>query len=220
MAHRRVGRDLSLAHVLLNRLWQGLHQRQATRHPTRALRQTRRQLFLIQALLTQRLEQPALLEHTEPLGAALAAVQQESIALVEVPDSGGHGVAPQALEAAQALETVDDQVTPGLKRHDDDGHLLALVRQRSQQASLALGSNPTQTLVASVELVKLQIHGGPPVSDRLKRGMRQQQRGVCITLDLVFSIRATNCALSAMSKRFQPFTRLFSRDLQRGCKSA
>lgn len=76
MTHRRVGWDLSLAYRLLNRLRQRLDQRQVTRHPARALGQARRQLLLTQALLAQSLKQPALLEHTECLGATLATIQQ------------------------------------------------------------------------------------------------------------------------------------------------
>lgn len=41
-------------------------------------------------------------------------------------------------------------------------HLLTLLGERGQQAALALGAPETQIFVATIELMKLQVHGTPP----------------------------------------------------------
>jgi hypothetical protein len=76
-----------------------------------------------------------------------------------------HRVRAQTLQAAQALETVDDQVCVVLC-HDHDRYLLALLGERGQELTLVLGMAQTQILVASVKLMKFQVHGVPPFWDR------------------------------------------------------
>lgn len=111
--------NLAAAHLLLNRDGQLADQGQAPRDPAHALVHAPRQLLLAQPLVAQRQQQPALLQLREPLRAALAAVEQERLALLEVPERRAHHVRAQPLQAAQALETVNDQVRALLHHHHD-----------------------------------------------------------------------------------------------------
>jgi hypothetical protein len=63
----------------------------------------------------------------------------------------------QALHAAQAFETINDQVRILLCDHHDR-HLLALLGERGQEAALTLRPPQTQIFVTTVELMKLQVH--------------------------------------------------------------
>ena len=67
--HRRLRRDLALAHLLLNRFRQQLHQRQPPRHPTHAAIEAPRQLFqAVAETPLQLLQQPAHFQRAFPLG--------------------------------------------------------------------------------------------------------------------------------------------------------
>lgn len=88
----------------------------------------------------------------------------------------------QALEATQALETINDQETLRrllqrlfLQRHYDDGHLLATIAEGCEQVSLVLRLLPAQRFVAPIELVKFQIHATPPAGHL---GLRQRDMGL------------------------------------------
>jgi hypothetical protein len=153
------------------------------RHPAQALVETPSELFLAHPLLVQGRKKPALLELRESLRAALAAVQQQRVALAEIPRRRRHRVGAQSLQTTQTLESVDDQIALGRQRDDDNRYLLAMLGQRRQQAALTLRALTAQDFMAAIQLVKLQIHGAPPKGWRTLR-----QRGeVWPISDLVFS---------------------------------
>lgn len=103
-------------------------------------------------------QKPALLECRQALGAALGAVEQEGVGLVEIPHHGSDRVLLETLQSAQTLEAVDDDIAP-LLLDDDDRHLLAVFGQRRQQPALTLRPLETQPFEAAIELVKLKLHG-------------------------------------------------------------
>lgn len=129
--------------------------------PADALAHPPSQLLLAHPLTAQLGQQPTLLQLGEAVRVALTAVQEQGVALVEVQERCPHRVRFQALEAAQTLETVDDQVRASLLHHHDR-RLLALLGQRGQQAALAIRAAQAQVFVAAVELMELQLHGVPP----------------------------------------------------------
>jgi hypothetical protein len=69
----------------------------------------------------------------------LAAVQQQGLVVRQVPQHHPDGVGTQTLEAAEALEAVNDPVR-ALGLDHDDRHLLTLLAERGQQAAFALGA--------------------------------------------------------------------------------
>jgi hypothetical protein len=161
MTHRRMGGDRAAAYVLLDLGREIRDQAQVLRDPAHALVHPLGQRLQAQALAAQGAQQPALLERRGSRRAPLAAVQQQGLVGFEIPQRRPDGVATQALETAKALEAVDDPVRV-LHLHHDDRHLLTLLAERSQEATLALGATQTQSLVATVELMKFQIQGAPP----------------------------------------------------------
>lgn len=161
VAHRRMGGQLTAAHLLLDLGGQLADQPEVARDPAHALVQPPRKILLAQPLAAQRQQQPALLERAQRLRAALAAVEQQRLARFQIPHRGAHRVRAQTLETAQTLEAVDDHVAARLGHHHDR-HLLAPRGQRPKQPALALRAKAPQRLVAAIELVKFQIHGAPP----------------------------------------------------------
>lgn len=159
VAHRRMGRNLSKAHVLLDLGREIADQPQMSRNPAQALVHPLSQLLKAQAFAAQCGQQPALLDRRGPRRAPLAAVQQQGLGVLELPQRRPDRVDAQKLETAKAPEAVDDPVK-AFPLHDDDGHLLALLGQRGQQATLVLRATQAQVLVAAIELVKFQLHTG------------------------------------------------------------
>lgn len=92
VAHRRMRRDGALADLLLDRRGQLADQAETAGDPAHRLVETSRQLFLAHPLLSQCRQKPALLELREGFGAALATVQQQCVALRQVPERGLHRV--------------------------------------------------------------------------------------------------------------------------------
>lgn len=178
--HGHVRRDLSLAHLLLNRLRQHFDQRQPARDPTHIAIEPPRQLFdLVAEALFELGQQPSLLERRLMLAQAERAIQHQRLALAHRPDYGFHCVAPELLESRNALVPVDDQIAVRLigHRHHHDRRLLAHLGQRGQQAPLALGTAHSQVLEAAVELVKLHVHG-PLMVQRARSGIARRQEEV------------------------------------------
>lgn len=95
-----MGGDGTAAHLLLNLCGQLADQSQVPRDPAYAFVHSASQLLLAQPLAAQRRQQPALLQLGELLRAALAAVQEQGIALLKVPQRGADNVRAQALQAA------------------------------------------------------------------------------------------------------------------------
>ena len=159
--HRHLRRDLALAHLLLDRFRQNLHQRQPPRHPAHAAIEPARQLVqsVAEALLQLR-QQPAHLQRGLVFGQPQRAVQQHGRGFAHRPHHRFHRVPAQLLQRRDPLVAVDDHVTVRLAfgRHHHDGRLLAHFRQRRQQPTLPRRMPHPQVLPAPVELVKLQLH--------------------------------------------------------------
>jgi hypothetical protein len=158
--HGHLRRQLSFAHLLLDRLRQQLHQRQSPRYPTGAAVEAARQFFqtIAEALLHLR-QQPALFERTFLRAESQRPGQQKRFGFAHRPDRGFDRVPAQLLKRGHALVAVDHQVTLRRPRgHHDDGRLLAAVSQRRQQSALPVRLTDSQMLPSPVQLVKLQLH--------------------------------------------------------------
>jgi len=159
--HRHLRGDLALAHLLLNRFRQQLHQRQPPRHPTRAAVEATRQLIesIAEALLHLR-QPPALFQRAFLRAAAQRSRQQQSFGIAHWPDRGLDRVPAELFERGHALVAVDHQVTVAavLGNNHHDGRLLAAVSQRRQQSALPVRLADSQMLPSPVQLVKLQLH--------------------------------------------------------------
>lgn len=153
--------DRALAHLLLDGLWQNLHQCQPPRYPAHAAIKAARQLIepVAEALL-QLGQQPAHLQRGLVFGQAQRAVQQHRSGLAHRPRHRFHRVPAQLLQRRDPLIAIDDHVTVRLafSRHHHDGRLLAGLGQRRQQSPLPCRMANPKVLPAPVELVKLQLH--------------------------------------------------------------
>lgn len=172
--HGRVSANRTLPDQLLDRHRQSLHQAQPARHPARAAVETLRQPFQVQPEAALQLgEQPALLERRLRLRLPQRAVQQQCLGLAQRPHRGDHDIAVQKPQRAQPLVPVDHHVATRLARRDhDDRHLLATLRQRTQQPTLLRRPPDVQSLVAQVELVELEIQAASVLAPRCTRRVR------------------------------------------------
>ncbi len=102
-----------------------------------------------------------MLERRIARGVARAALQKQGLGFAQIPQRRLHRVVLQALERPKPLVAVDDHVAIWrlAVAHDDDRLLLAVGLQRDQQATLTLRAQYPQRLVASLQLVKLKLHG-------------------------------------------------------------
>jgi len=180
--HRQMGCDLTGAHALLDLFRQQFEQGQTARHPTRAAIEAASQIFhTVPEAPLQFLQQPAFLQRCPAPGHAHGMFQEYGLGLVGRPDHGFDGVAAQLLQRLDALIAVDHQVAIQLvgHRHHHDGNLLTVGSQRSQQALVPSGTSPPPVLPASIELVKLQLHGPLVCRDSVcgRRGQVFLKRG-------------------------------------------
>jgi len=159
--HRHLGRDFALAHLLLDRFRQSLHQRQPPRYPAHAAIKPARQLIqsVAEALL-QLGQQPALFQRGLVFGQAQRAVQQHGFGLAHRPYHRCYRVPAQLLQRRDPLIPVDDHIAVrgAFGGHHHDGRLLPRFGQRGQQPPLPRRMAHSQVLPAPVELVKLQLH--------------------------------------------------------------
>jgi len=166
---RHLRQDLALAYLLLDRLRQDLHQRQPPRYPAHAAIKPARQVIepVTEALL-QLGQQPTHLQRGLVFRQAQRTVQQYSRSLAHRPHHCFHRVPAQLLQGRDPLVAVDDHVTVRLafRRYDHDWCLLSAVGQRCQQPPLPRRMVHSQVLPPSIELVKLQFHGGCSVASR------------------------------------------------------
>lgn len=179
--HRRLGRDMTRADVLLHRDGQDLHQREPLRHPAHAPVESFRQVLVAQGKIPEFLEQPGLLDRRLSLRRAERPEKDQRLRLAHVPHRRLDRVLPQALQKTHTPVAVDHLV-PALflaKRHHHDRYLLALLRERGEQPPLPLRTPQVQVLVPHLELVKFQVHpksprGRPPLrrSHTVRRGSR------------------------------------------------
>ena len=158
---RHLRQDLALAHLLLDRLRQYLHQRQPPGYPAHTAIKPARQLIepVAEALL-QLGQQPTHLQRRLAFGPAQRAVQQHRCSLAHRPYHRFHRVPAQLLHSRDSLIAVDDHVTVRLAfhRYDHDGRLLPTVGQRRQQPPLPRRMAHSKVVPTPVELVKLQLH--------------------------------------------------------------
>jgi len=148
--HGGVGADLALAHPLLDRSRQILHQTQSPRDPARAAIEATGQSLEIQSeALVQFGQEPALFEGRLRLRAAKRAVEDQGLDLAHRPHRRGHGVAAQQTQCVHPLVAVDHHEAARLaRRHHHDRHLLASLGQRAQQTATRLRPPHAQRLVA------------------------------------------------------------------------
>ena len=157
--HRDLGRYLSSSHTDLDRLRKLTHQGQTPGDETGAPVETSSKLLQAQReALVQLGQKPALLDGRLALGGAQRAVQQQGLGGPHGPHRGLHRVLAQLLQRSQALVAVNHQVALLSHRHHHDGDLLTTLGQRGQKTALTLRTARPQSLVAQVQLVKLQLH--------------------------------------------------------------
>ena len=133
--HRHLGRDGTLAYLLLHALGKQLDQGQPTRYPTGAAIKPACQLLqTVPEVLLQFRQQPAFFQRRLALTPTQRTVQHQSFGLAQRPDHRLHRVPAQLFERRQALVAVNDQVTVGLagEGHHHNRRLLARGRQRGQ----------------------------------------------------------------------------------------
>jgi hypothetical protein len=160
---RHLRQDLAVAHLLLDRFRQNLHQRQPSRNPARAAIEPARQFIesIAEALLHLR-QQPALFERALLRATAQRPRQQQRFGFAHCPNRGFYRVPAELFQRGHALVAIDHQVT--VRRsggHHDDGRLLAAVSQRRQQSALPVRLADSQMRPSPVQLVKLQLHRSP-----------------------------------------------------------
>ena len=159
--HRRLRRDLALAHLLLDGFRQQFHQCQPPRYPAHAaIKPTRQLLQAVTESLFQLGQQPAHLQRRLVFGKAQRAVQQHGRGFAHRPHHYLHCVPPQLFQRRDPLVAINHYVAVRLAfhRHHYDGHLLAAFRQRRQQPPLPRRMAHAQMPPAPVELMKLQLH--------------------------------------------------------------
>lgn len=159
--HGHLRRNLALAHLLLDRFRQKLHQRQPPRHPRHAAIEPPRQLLqAVAETLLHLLKQPAHFQRGFVFGKAQRTIQQYGRRFAHRPHHRFHRVPPQLLQRRDPFVAVDDHIAVRLtfRRHHHDGRLLAAFRQRDQQPPLPRRVTHPQVLPTPVELMKLQLH--------------------------------------------------------------
>lgn len=159
--HRHLRQDLALAHLLLNRFRNELHQRQPPRYPAHAAIEPARQFIqpVTEALLQLR-QQPTYLQRGLVFAQPQRAVQQYRRGLAHRPYHRFHRVPSQLLQRRDPLIPVDDHVTVrrAFSRYHHDGRLLSRFGQRRQQPPLPRRMANPKVFPTPVELVKLQLH--------------------------------------------------------------
>ena len=157
--HRGVRDERAILDVALHGIGEGSHQPEAPRDPAHAAIEAARQDVQRQTmLLMQRAQQPALLERAVGRVCVEQLPKDQRIRLRHLPEHGGHRVALQPAEAADAFMAVHDHVG-GARRHNHDWHLLTGVRQRRQEAPFPRRLPHPQPLIPHIELMKFQLHG-------------------------------------------------------------
>ena len=159
--HRHLRQNLAIAHLLLDRFRQNLHQRQPPRYPAHAAIEPARQLIEAVAEAPLQLgQQPAHLQRGLVFGQPQRAVQQHCRGLAHRPYHRFHRVPAQLLQRRDPLIAINDHETVRLAfgRYNHDGRLLAALGQRCQQPPLPRRMPDPQVLPTPVELVKLQLH--------------------------------------------------------------
>ncbi len=149
--------EFAFAHQLLHRFGQGLHQRQAARHPVPAAVEAACQILdRISQPAFHLLQQPALFERAGRFTHDERTLQHQGVGFTHGPHHRLDRVAAQLLESGDALVAVDDQIAAALFDHDD-WCLLTGFSQRGNQPPLARGMAEAEIFQAAVQLMKLQL---------------------------------------------------------------
>ena len=156
VSHGDLRGDLALPHLPLNGFRQGFHQRQPTRHPTRATVKAPGQFVnrVVQSLFHFR-QQPALFERRFRFAHPHRTVQQQRLGFVHLPHHRIDRIPAQLPQRGDAFVPVDDQVAL-LLFDDNDRSLLASLSQRGDQTALAGRVADPEVLQAVVQLMKFQ----------------------------------------------------------------
>ena len=156
VSHGDLRGDLALPHLPLNGFRQGFHQRQPTRHPTRATVKAPGQLLnrIVQSLFHFR-QQPALFERRFRFAHPHRTVQQQGLGFVHFPHHRLDRIPAQLPQRGDAFVPVDDQVAL-LLFDDNDWSLLANLSQRGEEAALPHRVADPEVLQAVVQLMKFQ----------------------------------------------------------------
>lgn len=158
---RPLHREPACPDVLLHRPRQDPHQRKSLRHPTGTAVKPSGKLLHPQTEAALKLRQkPTLFEGAGGFRHLQRPHQHQGVDLGEIPTNGLHSVASQSTQRTQALVAVDHNETPALtyaQGHRHDRYLLALLVQAQHQALLLDPRAGAQTLVAQVELMRLQL---------------------------------------------------------------
>jgi len=158
---RHLRRDLALAHLLLDRFRQPLHQSQTPRYPARAAVEAARQfVHRVPEALLHLNQQPALFQRAFLRAEAQRPRQHQGLGFAHRPHCGVDRIPAELLQRGDALVAVNHQVAFvvvwGNNYHDRG--LLAAVGQRRQQSALAERLTDSQVFPSPVQLVKLQLH--------------------------------------------------------------
>lgn len=158
IAHGNLRGEVAVAHLLLDRFRERLHQRQAARHPRRTAVETAREIVNCAAEFGFHLrQQPALFECRFRLAVhAQGADQQQGFGFAHrVQNDGVDGISPQLPKRGDALVAVDHQIPRRLLDDNDGGLLAGLSQRRQQPPEPGRVANP-EVCQAAVQLMKLQ----------------------------------------------------------------
>ena len=175
--HGRMRSDFPEADVLLDRLGQLAHQRQAARNPRHASVKTPGKIVQVQTqALVQLRKQPSLFECCLSFGRAQGPVQNQRFGFIHVPNRRAYRVASETLQCSDPLVAVNDKKSIRLFRqgNDYDRNLLSPLSQRSQQTPFAVRPEHPKPLVTQIQLVKFQIHVDSSLAPRSSSGGKER----------------------------------------------
>lgn len=104
-------------------------------------------------------KKPALLEGGLGRRAAQGPVQNQGLGFPHGPHRDLDRVLAQPLERPHPFVPVDHHKSVPLDRHHHDGDLLTVLRQGRYEPAFTLRTAYSQSLVAQIQLVKLDLHG-------------------------------------------------------------
>ncbi len=138
---------------------QFFHQRQPPARPALAAPHRRRGLAKIPLPNPIKLiDKPAVLDGVVALPACRTVGRRQRLWRSHLPDHGLDRVAPQPSQSPHALMTIHHNEPPLDLHHHDDRVLLAVLIKRRQQLPLAPPIPHTQTTVALVQCLQVQLH--------------------------------------------------------------
>lgn len=158
--HRGLRTDSAPSHLLLNRLRELPHERQAPRHPVASAVEPLGQLHEAEAQVPVECQkEPPLLEGRLRLPRPQRPFENQGLGFRQIPHRRQRHVATELAQRTHPLEPVDHHEAARFLRGSDDHdrRLLADLRERGQKSFLPLRAADPKRLVAKVELVKFQF---------------------------------------------------------------